>query len=150
MIEKTDPKAQESETDSPAKAKEAGESLKEKVKSIGKKTEEKTKELKDKSMQTMHIGPAKDAHDIQALGTTELEKLTADFENTMAEIEQESGYEMQEKQLTAYKKLLEGQIDVIDSRLKMVERIDNNETGSKKQDTILPCHDDHLLFFLNL
>ena len=50
----------------------------------------------------------------------------------MAEIEQESDYEMREKQLTAYKKLLEGQIDVIDSRLKMVERIDNNETGSKK------------------
>ena len=41
----------------------------------------------------------------------------------MAEIEQESDYEMQEKQLTAYKKLLEGQIDVIDSRLKMVKRI---------------------------
>ena len=39
---------------------------------------------------------------------------------------------MREKQLTAYKKLLEGQIDVIDSRLKMVERIDNNGTGSKK------------------
>jgi hypothetical protein len=41
--------------------------LKDKVKSIGKKTEEKTKELKDKSMQTMRIGPAKDTHDIQAL-----------------------------------------------------------------------------------
>jgi hypothetical protein len=58
------------------------------------KTEEKTKELKDKSMQTMHIGPAKDAHDIQALGTTRLENLTADFENTMAEIENESDYDM--------------------------------------------------------
>ena len=41
----------------------------------------------------------------------------------MAEIEQESDYEMQEKQLTVYKRLLEGQIDVIDSRLKMVKRI---------------------------
>ena len=40
-------------------------------------------------------------------------KLTSDFENTMSEIEQESDYEMQEKQLTAYKKLLEGQIDVM-------------------------------------
>ena len=37
-------------------------------------------------MQTIHIGPANDAHDIQALGATRLEKLTADFENTMAEI----------------------------------------------------------------
>jgi hypothetical protein len=38
----------------------------------------------------------------------------------MAEIENESDYRMQE---AAYKKLLEEQIDVIDSRLKMVKRI---------------------------
>ena len=107
----------------PTKAKEVGQSLKEKVKSVGKKTEEKTKELKDKSMQTTGIGPTKDARDIQALGTTHLEKLTAEFENTMSEIENESDYEMQEKQLTAYKKLLEQQIDVIDSRLKIVKRL---------------------------
>jgi uncharacterized protein YpuA (DUF1002 family) len=104
-------------------AKEAAESIKEKVKSIGKKTEEKVKEIKDKSMETTGIGPTKDAHDIQALGTARLEKLTADFENTMAEIENEPDYEMQEKQLTAYKKLLEEQMDVIDSRLNMVKRI---------------------------
>jgi hypothetical protein len=72
------------------KPKEAGKSLKEKVKSVGKKTEEKTKELKDKSMQTTRIGPTKDAHDIQALGTKQLIKLTAEFENTMSEIENES------------------------------------------------------------
>ena len=107
----------------PTKAKEIGQSLKEKVKSVGKKTEEKVKDLKDKSMQTTGIGPAKDAHDIQALGTTLVEKLTADFENTMAEIENESDYRMQEKRLTAYKKLLEEQMDVIDTRLKMVKRI---------------------------
>jgi uncharacterized protein YpuA (DUF1002 family) len=104
-------------------AKEATESLKEKVKSIGKKTEEKAKDLKDKSMETTGIDPTKDVHDIQALGTARLEKLTADFENTMAEIENEPEYRMQEKQLTAYKKLLEEQMDVIDSRLKMVKRI---------------------------
>ena len=104
-------------------AKEATESLKEKVKSIGKKTEEKAKDLKDKSMKITGIDPTKDAHDIQALGTARLEKLTADFENTMAEIENEPEYRMQEKQLTAYKKLLEEQIEVIDSRLKMVKRI---------------------------
>jgi hypothetical protein len=74
-------------------------------------------------MQTMHIGPAKDAHDIQALGTTRLEKLTADFEAIMSEIENEPDYEMQEKQLTAYKKLLGEQMDVIDSRLKIIKRI---------------------------
>jgi hypothetical protein len=41
----------------------------------------------------------------------------------MSEIENEPDYEMQEKQLTAYKKLLGEQMDVIDSRLKMVKRI---------------------------
>jgi uncharacterized protein YpuA (DUF1002 family) len=105
------------------RAKEIGQSLKEKVKSVSKKTEEKTKEIKDKSIQSTGIGPTKDAHDIQALGVTRLEKLTADFENTMSEIENESEYRIQEKQLTAYKKLLEEQMDVIDSRLKMVKRI---------------------------
>ena len=105
----------------PTKAKEVGKSLKEKVKSVSKKTEEKTKELKDKSMETTR--PTKDAHDIQALGSKLLEKLTAEFENTMSEIENESDYRMQEKQLTAYKKLLEEQIDVIDSRLKLVKRL---------------------------
>jgi len=127
MTDETDPKSGENEQDSPSsvptKAKEAGESLKDKVKSIGKKTEEKTKELKDKSIQTMRIGPTKDAHDIQALGTTRIEKLVTDFETTMSEIENEPDYETQEKQLTAYKKLLEEQMDVIDSRLKIVKRI---------------------------
>ncbi|HYZ51423.1 MAG TPA: hypothetical protein VE593_11085 [Nitrososphaeraceae archaeon] len=41
----------------------------------------------------------------------------------MAEIENGPNYETQDKQLTAYKKLLEEQMDVIDSRLKMVKRI---------------------------
>jgi hypothetical protein len=67
--------------------------------------------------------PCAYAHDIQALGSSRIEKITADFENTMAEIENESDYDMQEKQLTAYKKLLEEQMNVIDSRLKMVKRI---------------------------
>jgi hypothetical protein len=74
-------------------------------------------------MQTTGIGPTKDAHDIQALGTAILEKVTADFESTMSEIENEADYGMQEKQLTAYKRLLEQQMDVIDYRLKMVKRI---------------------------
>jgi hypothetical protein len=47
--------------------------------------------------------------DIQTLGATRLEKLTGDFENTVSEIENKSNYRIQEKQLTAYKKLLEEQ-----------------------------------------
>jgi hypothetical protein len=38
-------------------------------------------------MQTSGIGPAKDARDIQAIGTALVERLTADFENTMAGID---------------------------------------------------------------
>ena len=111
----------------PAKAKEVGQSLKEKVKSVGKKTitktEEKTKQLKDKSTQTAGIGPEKDAHDIQALGSTNVEKATTVFEETMNEINEEPDREEQKKQLTGYKKLLEEQINVIDSCLKMVKRL---------------------------
>src|SRR4051812_30589007 len=116
MIEETDPKAEENEPEGhpsvPTKAKEIGQSLKEKVKSVGMKTEEKTKELINpcRPCILMHIGPANDAHDIQALGSSRIEKITADFENTMSEIENESDYDMQEKQLTAYKKLLEEQM----------------------------------------
>jgi len=111
----------------PAKAKEVGQSLKEKVKSVGKKTisktEEKTKQLKDKSTQTAGIGAEKDAHDIRALGSTNVEKATTMFEETMDKINKEPDREEQKKQLTGYKKLLEEQINVIDSCLKMVKRL---------------------------
>ena len=111
----------------PAKAKEVGQSLKEKVKSAGKKTitktEQKTKELKDKSTRSVGIGPEKDAHDIQGLGSTHLEKVVNVFEDTIAKIDKEPDYERQKKQLTGYKKLLEEQANVIDSRLKMVKRL---------------------------
>ena len=111
----------------PAKAKEVGQTLKEKVKSASKKTitktEEKTKQLKDKSEQTAGIGQEKNAHDIQALDSTHLEKLATVFEYTMSKIDKEPNYEEQEKQLKGYKKLLEEQINVIDSRLKMAKRL---------------------------
>jgi hypothetical protein len=45
------------------------------------------------------------------------------FEYTMSKIDQEPDYEEQEKQLKGYKKLLEEQINVIDSRLKMAKRL---------------------------
>jgi hypothetical protein len=118
---------QQHESSIPAKAKEVGQSLTEKVKSVGKKTitktEEKTKQLKDKSTQTAGIGPEKDAHDIQALGSTNVEKATTVFEDMMTEINKQPDREEQKKQLTGYKKLLEEQINVIDSCLKMVKRL---------------------------
>jgi hypothetical protein len=109
-----------------AKAKESGRSFKEKIKSLGKKaltkTEEKTKELKDKSAaETVGTGPQKDTTDIQALGT-HAENVVLVFEKTMAEIQRED-YEIQEKLLADYKKLLEEQINVIDSKQKIAKRL---------------------------
>jgi hypothetical protein len=118
---------QKKQSSVPAKAKEVGQTLKEKVKSASNKTitktEEKTKRLKDKSEQTAGIGQEKNAHDIQALDSTHLEKLATVFEYTMSKIDKEHNYEEQEKQLKGYKKLLEEQINVIDSRLKMAKRL---------------------------
>jgi hypothetical protein len=123
----SDEEQKQEQSSVPAKAKEVGQSLKEKVKSVGKKTitttEEKTKQLKDKSTQTAGIGPEKNAHDIQALGGTHLEKLATVFEDTMTEIDKEPDHKEQEKQLKGYKKLLEEQINVINSRLRMVKRL---------------------------
>jgi hypothetical protein len=111
----SDEEQKQEQSSVPAKAKEVGQSLKEKVKSVGKKTitktEEKTKQLKDKSTQTAGIGPEKNAHDIQALGGTHLEKLATVFEDTMTEIDKEPDHKEQEKQLKGYKKLLEEQMN---------------------------------------
>lgn len=75
------------------------------------------------SIQTARIGPEKDAHDIQALDSTHVEKVTTVFEETMDEINKEPDRAGQKKQLIGYKKLLEEQINVIDSCLKMVRRL---------------------------
>jgi len=86
------------------------------------KTEEKTKELKDKSAaETVGTGPQKDARDIQALGAY-AESVVLVFEKTMAEIQRED-YESQEKLLAGYKKLLEEQINVIDSKQRIAKRL---------------------------
>jgi hypothetical protein len=111
---------------SATKVKEAGQSFKEMIKSLGKKamakTEEKTKELKDKSAtETVHTGTQKDAKDIQALGI-HAENVVLVFEKTMAEIGRED-YESQEKLLAGYKKLLEEQINVIDSKQSIAKRL---------------------------
>jgi hypothetical protein len=105
-----------------AKAKEAGRSLKDLVYSLGKRTkevtEEKTKELK---AQSLDVGATTDARDIQHLGSN-VEGLVTVFEDTMTEIRKEP-YDEQEKLLVGYKKLLEEQINVINSRLAMAKRL---------------------------
>ncbi|MFL6392064.1 MAG: hypothetical protein ACJ71E_08455, partial [Nitrososphaeraceae archaeon] len=108
---------QEEQQSVSTKAKEAGQSFKDMMKSLGRKaiakTEEKTRELKDKSAETVGIGPQKDARDIKALKTY-ADNIVMVFEQTMAEIGRED-YESQERLLTGYKKLLEEQINVINS-----------------------------------
>ena len=110
------------------KAKEAGQSLKEIVKSLGKKaklaTGQAAQQIKDKSDVSSDINDKKDSRYIQALGEN-VEKLVTVFEDTMTEISNERDYEEQENLLIGYKKLLEEQINVINSKLKMVKRLKN-------------------------
>lgn len=104
------------------KAREAGRSLKDLVYSVGRRTKEvtkeKTEELKAKSLD---IGATTDARDIQHLGSN-VEGLITVFEDTMTEIRKEP-YDEQEKLLVGYRKLLEEQINVINSRLAMAKRL---------------------------
>jgi hypothetical protein len=110
-----------------AKAKEAGQSFIEMIKSLGKKavtkTEERTKELKDKSIETIDMGTQTNARDIQALGI-HADNVVLVYEKIMFEIARED-YKTQEKLLAGYKKLLEEQVNVIDSKLRIAKRLKN-------------------------
>jgi len=100
-----------------AKAKKAGQSFIEMIKSLGKKavtkTEERTKELKDKSIETIDMGTQTNARDIQALGI-HADNVVLVYEKIMFEIARED-YKTQEKLLAGYKKLLEEQVNVIET-----------------------------------
>ena len=114
-------------SDAAAKAKEAGISFTEMIKTLGKKavtkTEEKSKEIKDRSIEAIDIGTQMNSRDIQALGI-HADNVVLVYERIMFEIERED-YESQEKLLTGYKKLLEEQINVIDSKLSIAKRLKN-------------------------
>jgi hypothetical protein len=118
-----------------ARAKEAGQSFIETIKSLGKKAmtkaEEKTKELKDKSIEATDIGAQStqtNARDIQALGI-HADNVVLVYERIMFEIERED-YETQENLLTGYKKLLEEQVNVIDSKLRIAKRLKNIQNNT--------------------
>lgn len=110
-----------------AEAKKAGQSFIEMIKSLGKKavtkTEERTKELKDKSIETIDMGTQTNARDIQALGI-HADNVVLVYEKIMFEIARED-YKTQEKLLAGYKKLLEEQVNVIDSKLRIAKRLKN-------------------------
>jgi hypothetical protein len=117
----------EGEQSAAAKAKKAGQSFIEMIKSLGKKavtkTEERTKELKDKSIETIDMGTQTNARDIQALGI-HADNVVLVYEKIMFEIARED-YKTQEKLLAGYKKLLEEQVNVIDSKLRIAKRLKN-------------------------
>jgi hypothetical protein len=114
---------EEEEESVSTKAKETGQALKELITAIGNKTrvavEEKTKELSE--MNASDIGTAQDARDIGVLGS-EVELLITAFEDTMTQIDKQP-YDEQVKLLTGYKKLLEEQINVINSRVDWSKRL---------------------------
>jgi hypothetical protein len=106
------------------KAHQAEESVLDVVDAVGVKAgsfaKEKFGELK-KSMNPSHMSAIQDSQKIQALGPM-VEELARAFEDTTTII-RKVPYEEQVNLLTGYKKLLEEQIRVIDSRIGMAKRL---------------------------
>ena len=103
------------------KAKEAGLSLRQLILAFGRKaktaTEVTSKEIKSKTIDVA----TSDTKDIQTLGAN-VDSIIAAFEDTMDEIHKED-YDVQEKLLAGYKKYIESQVKVIDTRLKLAKRL---------------------------
>ena len=103
------------------KAKEAGLSFRQLILAFGRKaktaTEVTSKEIKSKTIDVA----TSDTKDIQTLGAN-VDSIIAAFEDTMDEIHKED-YDEQEKLLAGYKKYIESQVKVIDTRLKMAKRL---------------------------
>jgi hypothetical protein len=103
------------------KAKEAGLSLRQLILAFGRKaktaTEVTSKEIKSKTIDVA----TSDTKDIQTLGAN-VDSIIAAFEDTMDEIHKED-YDVQEKLLAGYKKYIESQVKVIDTRLKLAKTL---------------------------
>jgi hypothetical protein len=85
------------------------------------KSVEKAKEFVTRDTNPAAIAAKKDAHDITALGEPG-EGLARTFESLMTEIRNQP-YSEQVHLLTGYKKLLKEQINVVDSRINMANRL---------------------------
>jgi hypothetical protein len=105
-----------------AKAKEAGQSFKDFLVTLGNKamtiTEGKTIETRNESLD---IGAKRDSQAIQTLGAN-VEKAITVFEDTITDLRKES-YDEQAQILIGYKKLIQEQINVINARLSMVNKL---------------------------
>jgi hypothetical protein len=106
------------------KAHQAEESVLDVVDAVGTKVgsfvKEKFGEL-DKSLNPNHTSTVQDSRDIEALGPM-VEELARVFEDTTTMI-RKVPYEEQVNLLIGYKKLIEEQIKVIDSRIGMTKRL---------------------------
>jgi hypothetical protein len=106
------------------KAQQAEESVLDAVDAVGAKVgsfaKKKFGEL-NKSMNPSHMSAVQDSQKIEALGPM-VEELARAFEDTTTMI-RKVPYEEQVNLLTGYKKLLEEQIKVIDSRINMSKRL---------------------------
>jgi hypothetical protein len=113
------------ETDLTTRVRNAGDVLYDSVLlSIDKaktKSVEKAKELATRDISPAAIAAKNDAQDIAALGES-VEGIARTFENLMTEIRKKS-YSEQVRLLTGYKKLLKEQINVLNSPIKMAERL---------------------------
>jgi hypothetical protein len=89
---------------------------------ISKKAKEAYATVATNSNMASIAAAAKDAKDISFLGPVVVEELARCFENEMTEITKLS-YTEQTDLLTGFKKLLEEQIRVIDSKLHYVQRL---------------------------
>src|SRR5579875_85137 len=111
-----------------AKANQAGQSIKELITTTAKKAKKvvkhKTKPYVTRVTDPSSIIAEKDARDISYLGD-KVNGVTQVFEETMAEIRTKS-YSEQARMLNGYVKLLEEQINVIDSRIDWSKRLENS------------------------
>jgi len=115
------------EEDLTIKVRNAGDSFYDLVRSAVEKAKnisvEKAKELVSKDLSPAAIAAKKDAQDIAIVGDS-VESLARTFEGLMTEIRKQP-YSEQVNLLTGYKKLLNEQINVIVSRIRMTERLSN-------------------------
>lgn len=124
---KTISKEEESLTE---KARETGQSLRDLVSlSVNRAKEfarDKVNDLNEKRIEPGAIAAKKDATDISRLGEGVV-GLVETFENTMTIIRKNS-YEDQVTLLNGYRKLLDEQINVIDSRIHMARRLKGRQS----------------------
>ena len=108
------------------KARRAGYAFQDLLSAVVNKAKAVAKEKTEQLVKTTELGPGaisatKDARDIAGLGPTVVD-LARNFEDIMTDIRKQP-YDDQTKLLTGYKKLLQEHINIINSRIRFVERL---------------------------